>query len=202
MVTKMQDAGQGFPRRFRVAAAWFAISLLLAGFAGSPVAAADAGGSTVRGTVEDAAGKPVIGAVVHVYHLATETPFESGPTGSKGNFQLPFLPYGYYDLAIETPQGLFTGDEVAALRPKGKTVVTFTLREFTVADGAREDDFRSFPGAEGEPVGTATVKKKPTGKEFWKSPKGIGIIGGIAGAALLAIAMSGDSEQDASPATP
>ena len=95
-----------------------------------------------------------------------------------------------------------SADKVADLRPGGKTTVTLTVREFTVAEAAEQEDFRVFPGVEAEPVGIVGVKKKATGKEFWKSPKGIAIIGGIGGAALLAIAISGGSEDPASPAVP
>ena len=198
MVTKMQDKGQGFPGWLRTVGALWAVGLLLTGTSVTPVAA----GALIRGKLEDTAGKPLPGAIVHAYHLVSETPYQSEPTNKKGQFQLPELPYGYYDVAIETPQGLYPADRVADLQPGGKTTVTLTVREFTVAEAAVQDDFRAFPGVEVQPVGIVALKKKATGKEFWKSPKGIAIIGGIGGAALLAIAISGKSEDPASPAAP
>ena len=47
-------------------------------------------------------------------------------------------------------------------------------------------------------IGHAQVFEKPSGREFWRSPKGIAIIAGIGGVALLAIAAGSGSETDSS----
>ena len=61
----------------------------------------------------------------------------------------------------------------------------------------------TVPGSELEPVGVAVVREKETGREFWRGPKGIAILAGLGGAALLALAAGGgNDETTASPSDP
>ena len=61
----------------------------------------------------------------------------------------------------------------------------------------------NFPGSDLEPVGVAVVSEKATGREFWRGPKGIAILAGLGGAALLAFAAGGgNDEPTASPSSP
>ena len=53
---------------------------------------------------------------------------------------------------------------------------------------------RKHPGSDQEPSGVAELRRKPKGREFWRSPKGVAIIAGIGGAGLLAIALGSESE--------
>lgn len=182
--------------------------LLLVSCASIPAAmaqSASSGKSTIRGQIFASDGKtPVEGAVVHAYHLSTEATFASAPTGPKGRYELTNLPYGYFDLAVETVDGLFVANQVANVPPAGRAVLSFTIADFAQAPGADDDSRRSFPGVEPEPSGIANVRQKLTGREFWRSPKGIAIIGGAGGAVLLAIASGGNGSSSGvpSPSTP
>ena len=141
--------------------------------------------------------KPVEGAVVIAYQLSTEEVHRSTPTDGKGRYEIPELPLGYYDLAVETPSGLFVGNQVVNIPPSDKTEVDFAVAAFsgtTAAAGARE-----FPGSEQAAQGVATVGEGQTAKEFWKSPKGIAILVGGGGVILLAIAVSGGSDDEPPP---
>jgi len=163
-----------------------------------PEAAPPAGTSSISGRVLGADG-PVAGAVVHAYHLSTETSYDSAPTGGSGQFRIEDLPYGYFDVAVETPGGLYVADLVANVPPAGNTTLVMTL---TPGDSAVMAP-RPFPGSAADPVGVAAVSEKATGREFWRGPKGIAILAGLGGAALLAIASGGsDDEPVASPSSP
>ncbi|NIM01264.1 MAG: hypothetical protein GTO30_10435 [Acidobacteria bacterium] len=154
--------------------------------------------SMIRGKVFGADGKPLDGAQVLAYHLATEETF-SATTDGKGEFVLADLPYGYFDLAIRTAEGLYVADQVANVSPTGKNMVQFRLQLFSASTQA---DRRAFPGADGGPVGLARViDQRMVGESFWRSPKGISILSG--GGALVLLALTGGgSEPTASPVFP
>ena len=149
------------------------------------------GTSKITGKVLDAEGKQVLGARMLAYHLSSEQLFTSEPTGKNGECLIEGLPYGYYDLAIETPDGLFVANRVINLAPAGTAAVMFTVVPYqpSTAPSARK-----HPGSDREPYGLAKLSRKPKGREFWRSPKGVAIIAGIGGAGLLAIAIGSDSE--------
>ena len=150
------------------------------------------GSSVLTGGVNGPDGSPLAGATVVAYHLSSERVFRSAPTDGKGQFTMTGLPYGYFDVAVETGSGLFVADVVINAAPSGKTAVKFEL-----ASGAQGTP-RKFPGTDIDPVGVARVNRKVGSGEFWRSPKGIGLIGGLGGVALLALA-SGGSNNDPSP---
>ena len=154
--------------------------------------------SRISGKVLSADGKPVADAHVMAYHLSTEELYTSAPTGANGEYVLASLPYGYFDLAVETEAGVFAGNQVVNLAPASKMVVHFTTVEFGAGDPAA----RSFPGT-GEPSsGMARVREKVTGRQFWASAKGVAILTGGGAAALLYIASSGSDDDPASPFMP
>jgi len=155
------------------------------------------GNSEFVGKIQSADGKAVEGARVLVYHLSTEALFTSEPTGRGGDFKLSELPYGYFDVAVETPEGIYVADQVVNLPPSGKATASLSLTQFEDA-GARPP--REFSGSEIQSVGWARVKEKLRGKAFWKSTAGIAILAGAGGVALLALASSGGG--DDSPASP
>lgn len=156
------------------------------------------GNSEFAGKIQAADGKSVEGARVLIYHLSTEKLFTSEPASRGGDFKLSELPYGYFDVAVETPEGIYVADQVVNLPPSGKAVATLSLTPFEDS-GARPP--REFSGSETESVGWARVKEKVRGAAFWKSTTGIAILAGVGGAALLALALSGDDGGD-SPASP
>jgi hypothetical protein len=149
------------------------------------------GTSRLAGKVLDSTGKKVGNARVLAYHISSERLFTSEPTRG-GEFRLSKLPYGYFDLAIETPDGLFVADRVVNLAPAGAAVVIFTIVAYQPAD---EGSARKHPGSALDPIGRARLRKKLKGREFWRSPTGVAILAGIGGAGLLALAVgSGDDE--------
>lgn len=154
--------------------------------------------SEIRGKVLSADGKPVSGVEILGYHLATEEVYRA-TTDAKGEFSMTELPYGYYDLAVRSPDGLFVSDQVANVSPTGKNVVDFRLQTF---GETTQSDRRAFPGNEETPVGVARVEdQRMVGETFWSSPKGISILSGGGALILLAIA-GGGSENNASPFIP
>jgi len=155
--------------------------------------------SQIAGTIRSADGKPVPGVRVMVYHLSTEQLFTSEPTNNGGGFSVQDLPYGYFDVAVETPEGVYVADQVVNLPPSGKVSATLQLAPY--ADTGAEPP-REFSGTDLESVGWARVKEKARGKAFWKSTAGIAILAGVGGIALLALALSGGDESSASPSQP
>jgi hypothetical protein len=165
------------------------------------------GNSTLSGKITGSDGKPLPGARVLAYHLSSEDIFSSEPTDSKGEYLIAGLPYGYFDLAVETGDGLFVANQVFNVAPGSKTAISMSLRTLAQAEGTGEAQARVFPGASQEPSGVAAVSEKLTGREFWRSPKGVAIIAGGGALVLLAIASGGSSsssspEPEPSPSTP
>jgi hypothetical protein len=148
--------------------------------------------SRITGKVLSPEGKPVPGATVMAYHLSTGKLYTAPPTGANGEYSLDSLPYGYFDLAIETEAGVFVGNQVVNLAPASKAVVNFTTVEYGAGDPAA----RSFPGTDEESAGVARVREKLTGRAFWTSAKGVAILTGGGAVALLAIASGSDDEDD------
>lgn len=153
------------------------------------------GTSKIAGKVLDADGKQVRGARVLAYHISSERLFTSEPTGKNGEYRIESLPYGYYDLAVETPDGLFVANRVVNVAPAGTAAVLFTVVPY---DPSTASKAREYPGSDRESSGLAELRRKATGREFWRSPKGVAIIAGIGGAGLLAIAVGSGSEPAAS----
>ncbi len=60
---------------------------------------------------------PVEGAIVHAYHLGSQQVFSSGPTDDKGRYEMGGLPFGYADLFVETPDGVFVANQVESVPP-------------------------------------------------------------------------------------
>jgi carboxypeptidase family protein len=160
----------------------------------------DAGTARLLGDVTDASGKPAPGCTVLAYHLSSAQTFTSAATDSGGKFELTGLPYGYFDVAVKSPDGLFVANEVVNVPPGGKVSLTMSLVPATA--GAPEP--RGFAGLDERAVGVAQLGKRKTGGQFLKSPTGLAILGGIGGAALLALALGGgsDDEVPASPSNP
>ena len=159
-----------------------------------------AGTARLLGDVTDPNGKPAPGCTVLAYHLSSAQTFSSSPTDSGGHFELTGLPYGYFDVAVKSPDGLFVASEVVNVPPGGKVGVTMAL----VPGDAGSTEPRAFAGLDERAVGVAEMGKKKTGGQFLKSPTGLAILGGVGGAALLALALSGgdDDEVPASPTNP
>jgi hypothetical protein len=144
---------------------------------------------------------PVAGAIVRAAHLRTGEAIASAPTDAKGEFVLDAIPYGYVDLAVETSEGGFIASQVLNVPPDGRLSVTLSLtRNEELPEGwwaGRQP--RAVPGTETPAVGVAAVADR--GKGFLRSPKGIAILAGAGGLALLALS-GGNDESPASPVNP
>jgi len=182
---------------FRLAFVWTILLTLAPQEPFAQYAAPDATGtSKIRGKVLDADGKSVRGARVLAYHLSSERLFSSERTRRSGEYRIAQVPYGYYDLAIETPDGLFVANRVVNVAPSASAVVTFTILPF---DPSTAELTRKHPASEADPAGLAELQSKPRGREFWRSPAGVAVLAGVGGGALLAIAATSDSENDPTP---
>jgi hypothetical protein len=155
-----------------------------------------AGQAQLRGSISALDGSSVAGSTIIAYHLSSERVYKSTPIEASGSFSIADLPYGYYDVAVQSTNGLFVADQVVNLPPSGKVSLNMTLSR----GGTDESAPRGFPGADEAPVGVAMIDQKDKGA-FWKSAGGIAIIAGAGAVLLAAIALSGgdDDEQPASP---
>lgn len=160
--------------------------------------------SRIEGKVVRADGKmPVERAVVRALHLDTGKTYSSEPTDRRGEFEISGLPYGYLDLTVETAEGVYLGNMVVNVPPGGSIAVRLAL---TPDSGEHTERWTELvrpggPRGENRAAGVAEVRTRPRGREYWKSPAGLAIIGGSASAILLAIAVSGDGGEP-SPSTP
>ena len=158
----------------------------------APAPATAAGESLLTGEVFDTDGKPLEGVTVVALHLATEEIYRSAPTDRKGRFNVENVPLGYFDVAVETPEGLFIGNAVVNVPPSGKAIIEMTIAPF---GAGTPGPTRDFPVVEANEEGYARVDERLTKKDFWKSPKGIAILAGTGGAILLGLATSDDSSE-------
>jgi hypothetical protein len=147
---------------------------------------------------------PVAGAVIRAVHLRTAQTLASTPTDAKGAFALEAVPYGYVDVAVETAEGGFVGNQVVNVPPDGRVEVTLVLiRNEDMPEGwwsGRQP--KTMPGTDQPAIGVATVQ--PRGEQaFWRSRTGIGILAGAGALALLALVGGGGGDDaPASPSTP
>jgi hypothetical protein len=159
-----------------------------------PVFAEEPGGSELSGRILSyPGGAGVSGASILAYHLSTEQLFTSEPTGPSGQYDLTGLPYGYFDIAVQTGEGIFVADQVVNIAPSATSVLTLTIVPFSAGEPGSIEDRRAFPGTEEDPIGVAKVEQKLRGADFWTSKKGVAILAGGGGAALLLLAGGGSS---------
>jgi len=138
------------------------------------------------------------GARVLAFHLSSAQTFASEPI-ARGGFEIRGLPYGYYDLAVETPDGLYAASQVINLVPSGTATLLLTLVPYQPATAGL---VRKHPASDVEPSGLAEVRRKLRGREYLRSPGGVAILSGIGGVALLALAAGSDSEVAATTIIP
>jgi hypothetical protein len=153
------------------------------------------GTSRLVGKVLDRDGKGIRGARVLAYHLSTERSFASEPTRGNGEYELENLPYGYFDLAVELSDGLYVSNRVVNVAPAGTTALIFTIVPDAPGSVAPP---RAYVGSDRDVVGIADARPKAKGRDFWRGPKGVAVLAGLGGAALLAIVLGSDDETQAS----
>ena len=172
-----------------------------------PAGQAVAGTGLIRGRVFMTDDKtPLEGAIVHAYHLGSQKVFASAPSDAKGRYELGSLPFGYADLFVETPDGVFVANQVVSVPPAAKLSLTFVL--FTNEDKTKEwwtgREPKQIAVLDKPATGIAEIQEDLGTKSFWTSPGGIAIMAGGGALALLAISASGNNntEPEASPFMP
>lgn len=147
-------------------------------------------------------GVPVsAGTVVRAYEIGSAQLYDSTPIPASGKFTIPDLPRGYYDLAVVIDGDTYVASQVVAVPPASKVELVITLAPFS----GDESESPTFAGTGESSEGVAMVHRKLSKREFWKSPKGLAIIGGGAGAVLIAVAAGGGDDDpllDELPASP
>jgi hypothetical protein len=177
---------------FRLVFVWiFLLSILQQDSVAQYTVPDQPGTSRLSGKVIDSKGHKVRDARILAYHISSEALHASEPTRGNGEFRIGGLAYGYYDVAVETPDGLYVADRVVNLAPAGAAVLILTVVAYQPADEGRT---RMYPASETDPVGHAELRKKLKGREFWRSPTGVAILAGIGGAVLLSLAVGSDDE--------
>ena len=147
--------------------------------------AAPSGTSRIEGKITSESKKtPLAGATVLAYHLSTGTIFRSQPTAEDGRFEVTGLSQGYYDMAIEAPDGLYVGNQVINVAPDGRAVANFNLQPTEPGESGP----RYSPGSDQAAIGIATLIEKSS------KAKGIAIwSAGTAAAAALLLSLDSDS---------
>ncbi len=166
------------------------LAAVACGLTGSMAAdeAAPSGTSRIEGEITSGPKKtPVAGATVLAYHLATGRIFRSQPTAENGRFEFSGLPHGYFDMAVEAPDGLYVANQVVNVPPDGRAVSNFNLRP-----GGAGSEPRDFPGSDQAASGIAAFIEK----SFWRKPKGIAI---WSGSAVAAVAVGFGLNSDGNP---
>jgi hypothetical protein len=148
------------------------------------------GTSAIVGRVRTEAGELPPESRVVAYHLVTERLFATG-VKRNGEYAFEGLPYGYFDLAVETTGGLFVSDLVVNVPPSAKLAVELTLGALDGREGG------TFHASTTPVVGGLAIDEKPRGRDFWRSTTGVVILASIGALALLALAGSagGDNQQ-------
>ncbi|MGH9870471.1 MAG: carboxypeptidase-like regulatory domain-containing protein [Candidatus Polarisedimenticolia bacterium] len=89
----------------------------------SPSPALSAGAGTIKGTLLDSNGQPMVGYTVKVVD-STGAVYESPPTGPDGKYEIPNLAEGSYTYQIVDPTGKIVPVQIPAVNLQAGTVVT------------------------------------------------------------------------------
>ncbi len=139
--------------------------------------ALDSESGTLLGVITtDDGGSVYSGAVVQVRNTVTGEIYKSSPADELGMYISREVPFGTYDLAVETEKGYFLTSDQVAVKNTVPQVISLALSE---------DE------------GTASTKKAAA---WWKSPVGIVVLSAAAVAAGLVVAKQ--LEDDPAPESP
>ena len=151
---------------------------------------------------------PITGVKVKAANLETRQIYSSEKTAQDGVYTLTSLPAGTYDLAVETPDGLYAGDTIIPAVAGKRQVVSLAIRTAAqpgLQEGqeppkppegpppAEPEPKPEEPKAEPEPEQAKGGKR---GKSFWRSPLGAGIlvVGGAVVVGFAANSIVGDDD--------
>jgi hypothetical protein len=147
---------------------------------------------------------PVGAAAIRAVHVDSGKTFTAGPCAARRNCEIRGVPYGYLDLAVETPQGIFPGDRLIAIAPGGTLKLNLMLTAPHTAPPEQPGETPKWNSGSASAVNTevAQITEQLQGKAFWKSPAGIAVIVGSSAAVLWAISASGRGRASSYSSTP
>ena len=157
---------------------------------------------------------PITGVTVKAANLETKQIYSSEKTSQDGVYRLASLPAGSYDLAVETPDGLYASDTFVDAVAGKRQVVSLAIRsgaqqgiqegqgepakpaeEPPAAEGEKKEEPKTDePATEPQPD---QAKGKKKGQSFWRSPLGAGILI-VGGAVVIALGVKewvGDDDE-------
>lgn len=147
---------------------------------------------------------PAAGATVRAVHLDTNETFEGPLTSADGKYEVTGLPYGYYNLIVETSDGLYLSNRILNVPPEKKVEASFALTESRPDEKEwwEAEPSRRVPGMDRPPDGVARIIERRDTGSFWKSGKGIAVI--VGGGALIvgALVLTADSSSNEAPQSP
>ena len=165
----------------------------------------------------------VAGVSVKAANMDTRAVYTSTTTGQDGHYTLKGIPAGSYDLAVETPQGLYAANLLVDVDAGRRTAVSLALqpgvqqpppptppaegqdKDKPKADEGKKDEGKKDEGKKDDKAKQPEPqeqKKKKKGGGFWRSPGGaaILIVGGAAVLGVAANAAAGNDNEE--PMTP
>ena len=190
------------------------VSPVLAKTAERPVFA-EIGGSVVGADGLTA----VAGATVKAAHVESQKVYTSAATTRNGSYVLSGLPEGWYDVAVETPKGLFVASSLirasAGQRAMASIALGATAPEAQDPNAPAPEPPKEEPPPPSEPPATPPAdpnapaeppappeqQQKKKGTSFWKSPGGAAILI-VGGSLALAAAASSATDNDIDIDTP
>ena len=171
------------------------VSPVLANTAPPPPAFAEIGGTVVGADGLTA----VAGATVKAAHVESQKVYTSAATTRNGSYVLSGLPEGWYDVAVETPKGLFVASSLIRASAGQRSMASIALG--ATAPEAQEDPPADPNAPPAEPPAPPEQQQKKKGTSFWKSPGGAAILI-VGGSLLLAAAASSATDNDIDIDTP
>lgn len=145
--------------RFTVVAVLTLVSMTAGPLVPSALAAGGGANVSLSGVVASGdRGAPIAGARVYAVHLDTKQVFTSAPSAANGEYQLTGLPYGYFDIAVETTDGLYLANRVINAPAGEKVEISLML-----GPPRSEDQWwsaepnRRIPGLDRVPDGVARI---------------------------------------------
>jgi len=195
------------------------VSPVLAKTAPPPPAFAEIGGTVVGADGLTA----VAGATVKAAHVESQKVYTSAATTRNGSYVLSGLPEGWYDVAVETPKGLFVASSLIRASAGQRSMASIALGA-TAPDAQEPPADPNAPAPEppkeepppseppatppadpnappAEPPAPPEQQQKKKGTSFWKSPGGAAILI-VGGSLLLAAAASSATDNDIDIDTP
>jgi len=167
-------------------------AFVMSGLVSPLLAAADSG---IVGKISIGGAAQESGTVL-AYHLATGDVFRA-ELGPKGEFSFPGLESGYYDIAVETADGLYVANQVVNAPPGGTASVKYELMSST----ALGEGPRPFPGSDRQASGIARLTAGGPKGGGGMSGKKVAIWGTAGGIAAVLLLSGGSSGGSSSPST-